>query len=139
MILDTNVVSEPLKPVPNEAIVQWLDERDCAELFITSITLAELLFGVQLMPNGKRKDDFENSLIAFLVTKFGERILSFDQSAAREYAARMSRARKRGSTIALADAQIASIAASHGLPVATRDEESFKALGVKVVNPWKRR
>jgi predicted nucleic acid-binding protein len=136
IILDTNVVSEPMKPDADRAVQAWLDEQIAETLYLTSISLSELLLGVELLPDGKRKEGLAAALTGLLVTLFGPRILSFDQQAAAIYAARISRARASGRTISMADGQIAAIAAAHGFTVATRDTAAFIAAGVPVVNPW---
>jgi predicted nucleic acid-binding protein len=136
IILDTNVVSEPMKPDADRAVQAWLDEQIAETLYLTSISLSELLLGVELLPDGKRKEGLAAALTGLLVTLFGPRILSFDQQAAAIYAARISRARASGRTISMADGQIAAIAAAHGFTVATRDTAAFDAAGVPVVNPW---
>jgi toxin FitB len=136
IILDTNVVSEPMKPDADRGVQAWLDEQIAETLYLTSISLSELLLGVELLPDGKRKEGLAAALTELLVTLFGPRILSFDQQAATIYAARISRARASGRTISMADGQIAAIAAAHGFTVATRDTAAFIAAGVPVVNPW---
>ena len=138
IILDTNVVSEPMKPDGDRRVQTWLDEQVAESLYLTSISLSELLLGVELLPEGKRKAGLADALSEFLVTLFGPRILPFDQQAATIYAARIGRARSSGRTISMADGQIAAIAAAHGFTVATRDTEPFIAAGVPVVNPWEK-
>lgn len=136
IILDTNVVSEPLRPVPDDAVVAWLDEQVPETLYLTAITLAELLEGVERLPNGKRKARLAQALNEQMLPLFEGRILSFDQDAAEAFARVNGRARKAGHTIGFADAQIAAIANAHGLAVATRDVQPFEAAGIKTLNPW---
>jgi toxin FitB len=136
IILDTNVVSEPMKPDGNPGVQAWLDEQIAETLYITSISISELLLGVELLPDGKRKEGLAVQLSDLLVTLFGDRVLSFDLDAATTYAARISKARAAGRAISMADGQIAAIAAVHGFTVATRDTSPFVAAGVPVVNPW---
>jgi predicted nucleic acid-binding protein len=136
IILDTNVVSEPMKPDGDRGVQAWLDEQIAETLYLTSISLSELLLGVEVLPHGKRKEGLATALNELLVALFGSRILPFDQQAAMMYAARVSRARTSGRAISMADAQIAAIAAVHGFTVATRDTAPFVAAGVPVVNPW---
>ena len=139
MILDTNVLSEPTKPYADESVVRWIDQHDVSSLHLTSISLAELLFGIETLPHGRRRNKVKRVLDDLLERCIGDRILPFDSDAALQFSIRTARARRRGLTIAIADGQIASIAAVHGFPVATRDEEPFKIMGVKVINPWKLR
>lgn len=136
IILDTNVVSEPMKADGNRRVRDWLDDQIAETLYLTSISLSELLLGVQVLPDGKRKEGLAAALTELLTELFGSRILSFDQQAATVYAARVSRARASGRAISMADGQIAAIAAVHGFAVATRDTAPFIAAGVPVVNPW---
>jgi predicted nucleic acid-binding protein len=136
IILDTNVVSEPMKADSDRGVQTWLDEQIAETLYLTSISLSELLLGVDLLPEGKRKVGLTLALNELLATLFGARILPFDQQAATMYATRVSRARAAGQAISMADGQIAAIAAVHGFTVATRDTAPFLAAGVPVVNPW---
>jgi predicted nucleic acid-binding protein len=136
IILDTNVVSEPMKPDGDRGVQAWLDEQIAETLYVTSISVSELLLGIELLPDGKRKEGLAVALSDLLVTLFGDRVLSFDLQAAAIYAARISKARAAGRAISMADGQIAAIAAVHGFTVATRDTAPFVAAGVPVVNPW---
>lgn len=136
IILDTNVVSEPMKPEGDRRVRDWLDDQLAETLYLTSISLSELLLGVEVLPDGKRKEGLASALTELLTELFGPRILPFDQQAATAYAARVSRARASGRAISMADGQIAAIAAVHEFTVATRDTAPFTAAGVPVVNPW---
>ncbi len=136
IILDTNVVSEPMKAGGDRRVRDWLDDQFAETLYLTSISLSELLLGVEVLPDGKRKEGLAAALTELLVQLFGPRILPFDQQAATVYATRVSRARASGRAISMADGQIAAIAAVHGFTVATRDTAPFIAAGVLVVNPW---
>jgi toxin FitB len=136
IILDTNVVSEPMKPDGNRGVQTWLDEQIAETLYITSISISELLLGVELLPDGKRKEGLAVALGDLLVTLFGDRVLPFDLQAATLYATRISKARAAGRAISMADGQIAAIAAVHGFTVAARDTAPFAAAGVPVMNPW---
>lgn len=136
IILDTNVVSEPMKPEGDRRVRDWLDDQLAETLYLTSISLSELLLGVEVLPDEKRKEGLASALTELLTELFGPRILPFDQQAATAYAARVSRARASGRAISMADGQIAAIAAVHGFTVATRDTAPFTAAGVPVVNPW---
>jgi predicted nucleic acid-binding protein len=136
IILDTNVVSEPMKPDGYRGVQAWLDDQLAETLYLTSISLSELHLGVEVLPDGKRKVGLAAALSELLTTLFGERVLPFDHRAAAMYAGRVSRARAAGQAISMADGQIAAIAAVHGFTVATRDTAPFVAAGVPVVNPW---
>jgi hypothetical protein len=136
IILDTNVVSEPMKPDGHCGVQAWLDEQIAETLYLTSISLSELLLGVEVLPDGKRKVGLAAALSELLTTLFGARVLPFDQHAGTMYAGLVGRARAAGRAISMTDAQIAAIAAVHGFTVATRDTGPFVAAGVPVVNPW---
>jgi predicted nucleic acid-binding protein len=125
-----------MKPGGDRGVQTWLDEQIAETLYLTSISLSEPLLGVELLPDRKRKEGLAVALTELIVTLFGPRILSFDQQAAKIYAARISRARASGRMIFMADGQIAAIAEAYGFTVATRDTAPFIAAGVPVVNPW---
>jgi predicted nucleic acid-binding protein len=136
IILDTNVLSEPMKPNGNMAVAAWLDRQIAETLYLTTINLAELLLGIELMPLGQRRSTLE-ARIGEVVNVFGERrTLAFDARAARFFAILVARARGAGHAIAVADGQIAAIATAHGFSVATRDAAPFIAAGVPVIDPW---
>jgi len=136
IILDTNVVSEPMKRGGNPAVQAWLDQQAAETLYLTAVSLSELLVGVAILPDGRRKEGLDGALNELLARLFGSRILAFDQRAAIAYAPLVCRARAGGRIISVADGQIAAIAAVHGFTVATRDTASFAAAGVPVINPW---
>lgn len=136
IILDTNVVSEPLKPSPDGRVVAWLDRQASDTLFLTTVNLAELLYGVEVLPDGKRRRRLTEGLTDLLQQLFGGRILPFDELAARTFAQTQSQARRNGVAISMADGQIAAIARSNNFSIATRDAEPFAAAGIKVIDPW---
>lgn len=136
IILDTNVVSEPLKPSGDARVQQWLDQQPIETLYLTAISLSELLLGVRLLPDGRRKKSLDIALSVLLARLFGPRIFSFDNIAAASFASLMCGARALGRPISVADGQIAAIAFVHGFSVATRDTKPFEAVGVHVINPW---
>lgn len=134
-ILDTNVVSEPLRPRPSREVAQWFADQDRGELFITTITQAELLGGVEVMPEGVRKRKLADAVRGALLL-FTGRILSFDEDAANEFPAIVAGRVKLGRPVSNFDALIASIARSRGAALATRDIRGFEHCGIRVVNPW---
>jgi predicted nucleic acid-binding protein len=136
IVLDTNVISEPLKPRADPAVTQWLDAQDPETLFLTATVLSEVLIGIALLPAGKRKHGMEQGMRALQTKLFGDRFLSFDREAAVTFALLGSRASARGYSISTADCQIAAIAAVHGFAVATRDTAPFLSVGVPIINPW---
>jgi len=136
ILLDTNVVSEPMRPKPDRNALTWLDAQAAETLYLSTISLAELLLGIESLPAGKRRKVLAADLDDQIITLFGDRIVPFDLEAAEAYAKIVTRARLHGHPIAVADAQIAAIAASRRFTVATRDEGPFRAAGVPVINPW---
>ena len=135
ILLDTNVVSEAMKPEPNPSVRDWLDAEAAETLFLSSVTVADLLFVVGALPDGKRKDNLAAALDG-VMDLFGARILPFDASAARRYADLAVKARMVGKGFPTPDGYIAAIAAAHEFAVASRDTSAFRAAGLTVINPW---
>ena len=136
IVLDTNVVSEPMKPSADPTVQAWLDRQVAETLYLTATSLAELLVGIENLPYGRRKDGLAAALAELMAVLFGPRILPFDQQAAIAYAPVVSRARAGGTIISVADGQIAAIAAARGFTIATRDTAPFEAAGLPVINQW---
>jgi predicted nucleic acid-binding protein len=135
IILDTNVVSEAMKPEPHPAVRAWLNDQAADTLYLSSVTLAELLFGIGALPTGKRKDMLALALDG-LMGLFRDRVLPFDIDAARHYAGLAVAAKTGGRGFPTPDGYIAAIAASRSFIVASRDTAPFEAAGVAVINPW---
>ena len=135
ILLDTNVVSEAMKPEPHRSVRAWLNDQVSETLFLSSVTLAELLFGIAALPAGKRKDMLAQTVDG-LMGLFRDRVLPFDIDAARRYADLAVTARIRGRGFPTPDGYIAAIAASRGFIVASRDTAPYEAAGVSVINPW---
>lgn len=135
IVLDTNVVSEAMKPEPHPAVRTWLNDQAAETLYLSSVTLAELLFGIAALPAGRRKNMLEQTLDG-LVELFGDRVLPFDTDAARRYADLAVTARTAGRGFPTPDGYIAAIAACRGFIVASRDTAPYAAVGVAVINPW---
>jgi predicted nucleic acid-binding protein len=136
IVLDTNVVSEAMKPEPHPAVRAWLNDQAAETLYLSSVTLAELLFGIAALPAGKRKDMLAQALDG-LMGLFRDRVLPFDIDAARRYAELAVKAQTGGRGFPIPDGYIAAIAASRGFIVASRDTAPYEAAGVSVINPWK--
>lgn len=136
IILDTNVVSELLRPVPTSRVADWYVQQAATEAFISAVTEAELRYGVEIMPTGRRRTDLATTIEGLLERDFAGRILSFDSSAAKAYATIAAERRSAGQPIEPADAQIAAIARSLGASVATRDAGGFEGTGIDVIDPW---
>ena len=135
-VLDTNVVSEVMRPHPSSAVVDWLDRQAPSTLYLSAVSEAELRYGIETLPAGRRRERLRSALEAVLQEEFAGRIIPFDTSAARAYAAVGAARRAAGQPISHADCQIAAIAHSRGAWVVTRDVAGFEGCGVEVVNPW---
>jgi toxin FitB len=136
ILVDTNVISEPLRVAPELTVTAWLDAQNVETLFLAAISLAELRFGIAALPAGRRKDTLHQQVEERVVPLFRGRILPFDASASQAYALLRSRARAAGQSIGVADGYIAATAAANGLTIATRDAAPFVAAGLTVINPW---
>ena len=137
ILLDTNVVSEPLRQAPEGRVIEWVDAQAMETLFLSAITVAELRAGVAMLPAGKRRAGLQDALETRVLPLFAGRVLSFDLACTQAYATLIAKARAAGMAVAAADGYIAAIAATHGLAVATRDAGPFEAAGVAVINPWR--
>ena len=136
IILDTNVVSEPLKPAPDPQVLDWLNAQAPDTLYLTCVNLAELLAGVALLPAGRRRTALQQALDAQILPLFEGRVLPFDRPAAEAFARIHASVQATGHTPAFADTAIAAIASAHGYAVATRNVRDFAGTGVAVLNPW---
>ena|ERR1700728_43341 len=136
IILDTNVLSEVVKPQPSAEVLRWLAAHPPDQLFITTITQAEILYGLELLAKGKRRTALMAAVDAMFDEDFAGRILPFDMEAARAFARIAADRRASGRPVSQFDAQIAAIARSHGAAVATRNPQDFEDCGIKVLNPW---
>lgn len=136
IILDTNLLSEPLRPNPEPRVVAWIDAQPPETLYLTAISAAELRAGVALLPAGKRRSTLQDSLEQTILPLFTGRVLPFDLDCTSAYARLLAKTRKAGQAIATADAFIAAIASVHGFAIATRDTAPFQSAGLTVINPW---
>lgn len=135
IVLDTHVVSEAMKPEPNAAVRAWLNQQSAETLYLSSVTLAELLFGIAALPDGKRKKKLSRVLDG-VMELFQDRVLPFDTDAACCYAELAVAARRSGRGLPTPDGYIAAIAASRGFLVASRDTSPYEAAGLQVIDPW---
>lgn len=136
ILLDTNVVSEASKPGGDPNVKAWLDRQPTDSLYLSAVTVAELLWGIAVLPNGRRKTSLEDVLRSRVLPVFEGRILPFDMAAAEAYAQLRAHGRATDKAIATVDGYIAAIALAHRLTVATRDTAPFTAAGLSVINPW---
>jgi predicted nucleic acid-binding protein len=135
-LLDTNVLSELMRPAPAVAVMRWLQVQRHEDLFTSSITVAELRTGVALLPEGARRRDLGQRLNTLLTSGFGARILGFDASAAAVYADLMAIRQRAGRPATGFDLLIAAIAKERGWPVVTRNVADFEGCGLVLINPW---
>jgi toxin FitB len=136
IVLDTNVLSELMKPKPATKVVDWIAGQAAASIYTTSITQAEILHGLMLLPRGRRRSALEAAATSMFAEDFGDRILGFGSDAAPSYAQIASDRRRAGRPISHFDAQIAAIARLMGAAIATRNTADFEGCGVTVVDPW---
>ena len=136
IVLDTNVVSELMRPAPDQRVMEWVASQRATNLYTTSVTQAEVLHGILLMPAGRRRKEIEAAAHAMFNEEFDGRILGFSGNAAHAYAQIAEKSRKLGRPISQFDAQIAAIARSVGAAIATRNVADFEACGVEILNPW---
>jgi toxin FitB len=136
IILDTNVISEPMGRTPNPRVLAWIDAQNFETLYLTAVTVGELRYGLSILPDGRRRDVLTEQLEKDTMPLFAGRILPYDLEATAEFARLMSTARAAGLAIGTADGMIAATAAAAGFIVATRDTTPFEAAGVPIIDPW---
>jgi predicted nucleic acid-binding protein len=136
ILLDTNVISEPLRHSPEISVIEWIDEQPLETLYLCAMTVAELRAGIALMPVGRRRSTLHESLERQVLPMFAGRVLPFDLACTQACAEVLAKARKAGSGIEAADACIAAVALANGFIVATRNTHPFRAAGRTVINPW---
>ena len=136
IVVDTDVISELWKIAPSPAVRAWLNAQAVETLYLSAITVAELRFGVAVMPAGKRRARYEERLEKGLLPAFFGRVLALDLDTSRAWAELMAKARAAGRAISKEDGYIAATAAVRGFKVATRDASPFEAAGLAVINPW---
>jgi hypothetical protein len=136
IVLDTNVLSEVVRPAPHEGVLAWLDSLDSLETATTATTVAELLYGVARLPEGRRKRHLSEAVRAQIEDDLEGRVEPFDGTAAGHYADIVSRRDRAGRPIRVADAQIAAICRKHGATLATRNIADFEGTGVDLIDPW---
>jgi predicted nucleic acid-binding protein len=137
IVLDTNVISELLRPTPAKQVETWLAAQDGATVYFTTVGEAELLHGLAILPEGKRRAALAKAVEAILEEDFNSRILPFDRAAARAYATIAAERRSKGRPISQFDCQIAAIARTYEAAIATRNITDFNGCGITVIDPWK--
>jgi toxin FitB len=137
IVLDTNVLSEALRPVPEPSVLDWLSNQPRASIFITTVTRGEILYGIRILADGKRRRGLWDAAVKIFDTDFADQVLSFDSEAADMYADITASRRAAGKPITQFDAMIVAMARSRGASLATRNAKDFEDCGVDVINPWK--
>jgi len=136
ILLDTNVVSEVMKTQPAEAVIAWLNGQDSERLYVSAITIGEITYGLRILPDGKRRSGLRERFERFVVLAFDQRVLTYDESAARVYGDLMGDRKDLGLPMSVPDGQIAAIARLNHLAVATRNVLDFEHCGIDVLNPF---
>ena len=135
IILDTNVISELMRPQPDPTVAAWIRSYDAQQFALTAINVAEIRRGISRLPHGKRRDNLEQNFDQFLQDAFGERIWAFDEAAANLYGTLAARREEAGRSVDPVDLMIAAIAKYHRAAIATRNTNDFSGLGIKLINP----
>jgi toxin FitB len=136
ILLDTNVVSEVMKPRPAEAVVAWLNRQESKNLYVSAIAIGEIAYGLRLLPDRKRRSGLRERFEQFIALAFDQRVLAYDEPAARIYGELMRDHKELGTPISVPDGQIAAIARRHHFAVATRNVLDFESCGIEVINPF---
>ncbi len=136
IIIDTNIISEMMKTSPNLKVISWIDKQDATLLYITTITIAEIAYGINVLPEGNRRRSLEDSFYKALEAAFKHRILSFDEAAAHLYGKVMGQRKLRGRPLSMPDGQIAAIALMNNFSIATRNIKDFVGCEVNLINPF---
>lgn len=136
IVLDTNVVSQAMSSSPSQTVLTWLNEQESELLYLTTITLAEIGYGLRILPAGRRRNLLEERFSEFVARGFSQRILSFDEAAASFYAELMGHRKELGRPMSVPDAQIAAIARSKDFAVATRNIRDFAHCGLILIDPF---
>ena len=136
IVLDTNVLSETLKPLPNAAVVAWMTTQPRSTLFTTTVVEAEILYGVAVLADGARKTQLQAALKAIFTEDLSGQVIPFDRDCAEAYAAIAAKRKNLGQPISQFDAMIADATASRGATLATRNLRDFADCGIRLINPW---
>lgn len=136
IIIDTNIISELMKANPASSVIAWIDRQETTQLYITTITLAEITYGLYALPQGNRRNSLEETFHKAIMEAFAHRILVFDQPAAFLYGKIMSQRKQLGRPLGVPDGQICAIASHHAATVATRNTRDFLDCGIELVNPF---
>ncbi len=136
ILLDTNIISEMMKQSPDLKVIDWIEEQEVTQLYVSSISIAEIAYGINVLPNGKRRHVLEEAFYKAIKMAFKHHILFFDETSAYQYGKLMSHRKRLGKPLSILDGQIASIALTHGTALATRNIRDFSDCELDLINPF---
>lgn len=137
ILLDTNIVSEVMRVSPAETVLTWLNGQDSSKLCVSAITIGEVAYGLRILPHGRRRSELGERFERFIALAFDQRVLPYDESAARAYGDLMGECKELGRPMSVPDGQIAAIARSNYLSVATRNLSDFEHCGLELIDPFR--
>lgn len=137
ILLDTNVVSEVMKAAPSAAVLKWLNDQSSSDLYVSAVTIGEIEYGLRILPGSRRRLQLREKFDQFIAVAFAQRVLAYDETTARIYGEIMGLRKEVGRPMSVPDGQIASIARSHRMSVATRNTRDFEECGVDLLNPFR--
>ncbi len=136
ILIDTNIISEMMRPIPSKKVIEWLDQQDIFELYVTAPTIAEISYGLSVLPNSKRRSLLEEAFAKAITDGFKGRVLAFDEVGAHLYGIIMGKRKKLGRPMSIIDGQIAAIARAHHTALATRNIKDFENCDLELINPF---
>ncbi len=136
ILLDTNVVSEVMKVAPSASVLRWLDDQSSSAVYVSAVTVGEIEYGLRILADGRRRLQLKERFEQFIALAFAQRVLGYEEAAARLYGEIMGLRKELGRPMSVPDGQIAAIARSHGLSIATRNIRDFEECGVDLLNPF---
>ena len=136
ILLDTNVISEVMKVAPSANVLKWLNDQSSSAVHVSTVTVGEITYGLRILPDGRRRHQLQEKFEQFIALAFAQRILGYDEAAARLYGEIMGLRKELGRPMSVPDGQMAAIARCHGLSVATRNAGDFEDCGVDLLNPF---
>ncbi len=136
ILLDTNVVSEVMNVAPSANVLKWLNDQSSSAVYVSAVTVGEIEYGLRILPDGRRRLQMKEKFEQFIALAFAQRVLGYDEAAARLYGEIMGVRKELGRPMSVPDGQIAAVARSHGLSIATRNTRDFEECGVDLLNPF---
>lgn len=136
ILLDTNVVSELMRASPEAAVLRWMNRQPSSLVHLSTVSIAEIAYGIRILPEGRRRHDLQHRFDRFVATAFSERLLDFDRGAALQYGEIMASRREIGRPMSVVDGQIAAVARCRGCTLATRNVTDFEDCALELIDPW---